>query len=602
MHHRGPDDGGSFTAPGVWLGHRRLAILDLSDAGHQPLVDPETGTVIVFNGEIFNYLELRDTLQGHGHRFHGHSDTEVLLRAYLQWGADCLRRLNGMWAFVIWDPRRRRAFFSRDRFGIKPLFMARIGDGLALASEPKALLELDPALRRPDLRAVGRLLADQQVYVDGHSFYESISVFPAAHAGHFAPGDRRAEIEPYWALPEPGEASGASATDFPERFERSVALRLRSDVPLAITLSGGLDSTAVLHAACRGLGPETPLHAYTAVYDDHGADGQWLDERVAARSAIAPYATGVLHEVGAQSDDLLSTLRRIVWHMDGPGFSPAVLPLWQIMRGVRAGGVTVVLEGQGADELLGGYAGHVAAALRDALGTAARERRPEAVAAVARSAAAVAGAFSARRVLGDLVAGWSPHAQRLDLRRRTLRDVLVADLMPASSAPPTSRGQDGPGHLERRLRADFGRELLPAFLHYGDAISMAHSIESRLPFLDHELVESCARLPARDKVRDGVTKAVLRDYLRARGHADIAGTRRKRGFPTPAGQWLARDQGAVLREVLLDPGAASAPWLRRPALERAITRLAGGHHAQADALFSLLSTELWLGECVRAPA
>ena len=353
MHHRGPDAGGSFAAPGVWLGHRRLSILDLSEAGHQPLVDEDTGAVIAFNGEIFNYLELRAELEGSGHRFRGHSDTEVLLRAYVQWGTDCLRRLNGMWAFVIWDPRRNRAFFSRDRFGIKPLFMARIGDALALASEPKALLALDPTLRRPDLGAVGRLLADQQLYTDAHSFYEPIGVFPAAHGGQFAPGDREPLLERFWALPAADAIPGA-AEQFPERFERSVALRLRSDVPLAVTLSGGLDSTAVLHAACAGLGPGAPLHAYTAVYAERGADGRVLDERASARAALAPYAGGVLHEIGAHVDDLLDTLRRIVWHMDGPGFSPAVFPLWQIMRGVRADGVKVVLEGQGADELLGG--------------------------------------------------------------------------------------------------------------------------------------------------------------------------------------------------------------------------------------------------------
>jgi asparagine synthase (glutamine-hydrolysing) len=318
---------------------------------------------------------------------------------------------------------------------------------------------------------------------------------------------------------------------------------------------------------------------------------------------MAPYASGVLHEVGAHVDDLLATLRRIVWHMDGPGFSPAVFPLWQIMRGVRADGVKVVLEGQGADELLGGYATHVSAALLDALSHAAREPGPASVAALARSAAAVAGAFPARRVLADLAAECSPRARRLELARRTLRDVLAPELLPADSAR-LRRGDAGRagGRLERRLRADFGRDLLPAFLHYGDAISMAHSVESRLPFLDHELVECAARLPAHDKVRDGRTKAVLRDYLRAAGQVQIADTRRKRGFPTPAADWMASDRGALLREVLLDAGAASAPWIRRPALEAAIARLAAGRHAQADALFSLLSTELWLRECVRATA
>jgi asparagine synthase (glutamine-hydrolysing) len=602
MYHRGPDDGGSFEAPGVWLGHRRLAIIDLSDGGHQPLEDEATGVVLVYNGELFNYLELRRELEGRGHHFRSRSDTEVLLRAYLEWGRECVTRLNGMWAFVIWDPRAGRAFFSRDRFGIKPLFMANVPGGLALASEAKALLELEPSLRRPDVGAIAELLAQRRVCGDGRSFYEGISAVPAAHNGTFAPGDRAPALARYWDFP-PTDAS-VSWEEAQERFavlfETSVALRLRSDVPLAITLSGGLDSTAVLHASATALGADARMTAYTAVYEDTGPDGRPIDEREAASRAVAPYPQARLREMPAGSPDLLDVLRRIVWHMDGPGFSPAVFPLWEIMAGVRRDGVKVVLEGQGADELLGGYSTHLAAVLLDLVGQAVHERRPAALAAAVRSAGAVRGAFSPLRVLGDMADEVFAPAARWDQRRRTLRDVLDPALLPVW--PGAEAVANGAGdRLRRRLLADFRADLLPGFLHYGDAVSMAHSVESRLPFLDHRLVELCFALPAAHKLRDGTTKAILRAYLDRAGQSEVARTRRKRGFPTPASQWLARDGGAVLREVLLAPGAAVAPYVRRDELARAIERHAGGMLAAGDALFGLLSTELWLRECIQAP-
>ncbi len=603
MRHRGPDDAGSFTAPGVWLGHRRLSIIDVSDRGHQPLEDPDTGAVLIFNGEIFNYLELRKQLEAHGHRFRSHSDTEVLLRAYVHWGHDCVGRLNGMWAFVIWDPRERSAFFSRDRFGIKPLFFAHVGGDLALASEPKALLALYPQLRRPDAEAIGRLLAEKRMYVDGRSFYTGISAFPAAHSGTFAPGDSGPAVERYWDFPRAG---GAGTVGWPEAqrqfeqlFDSSVALRLRSDVPLALTLSGGLDSTAILHATSRGLGPRAAVRAYTSVYEELGPDGSPIDERVSARLALAPYAGSILREIAAPVDDLLTVLRQIVWHMDGPGFSPAVFPVWRIMRAVRADGVKVVLEGQGADEMLGGYASHLAAAILDALATGLRQRSASALGQAARAARTIPGAFSLRRVLGDMVAELVAPARRWDQRRSTVLQALRPELLPLER-PRAPAGCDGRSRLERRLLSDFCLDLLPAFLHYGDAISMAHSVESRLPFLDHRLVELCFRLPADHKVRDGSTKAILRAYLCHAGQEQIAGVRRKRGYPTPSSKWLAGDDGAVLRDVLLDPGARTRDYVERPALERLIARHAGGMLAAGDVLFGLLCTELWLETCAGA--
>lgn len=600
LSHRGPDDAGCFRTDGAWLAHRRLAIIDVGDPGHQPFADEETGTTIVFNGEIFNYIELRAELETHGHRFRSHTDTEVLLRAYLQWGSACVERFNGMWAFAIWDPRTRQGFLSRDRFGIKPLFIAAVPGGLAFASEPKALLALYPRLRRPDEVAIARLLAEKRIYADGRSFYDSISVFPAAHWGSIRPGDTAPAMRRYWEFPEP-EASGSSTwldveRDFEELFDDSVRLRLRSDVPLGVTLSGGLDSTAILHATRQGLEPRTRVRAYTAIYSSSSREAGLVDEREWARLAASRYERTELREIVASDQDLLDVLRRIVWHMDGPGFSPAVFPVWRIMESVHGEQVKVLLEGQGADELLGGYSAHVAAALRDSVARAIRERSAAAGTEAVRTVRGVPGAFSVRRVLGDLAGEVSEPARRWDVRRSTVVDALRPELIPPP--PPEPSAVDGRGYLGERLLRDFARDLLPGFLHYGDAISMAHSIESRLPFLDHRLVELCFRMPGEYKLRAGRSKAVLRSYVQRAGHREIAVCRRKRGYPTPTSQWLARDGGSLLRQLLLDRDAFTRAYLAPDALERLIDRHAGGMLAAGDVLFGLVSTELWLQECV----
>jgi asparagine synthase (glutamine-hydrolysing) len=343
------------------------------------------------------------------------------------------------------------------------------------------------------------------------------------------------------------------------------------------------------------------MTAYTAIYEQGPGDGAPLDEREAARRASAPYPQAELREVPARVEDLLAVLRRIVWHMDGPGFSPAVFPLWRIMEGIHAEGVKVVLEGQGADELLGGYAWHLAAAVVDDAEAAWRQHSLRRLGDAGRALGSVPGAFPARAVAGNIAAELFAPARRFEERRRTLGQVLAPELA-AEIRPLDRRATAGGGRLRERLLADFTSELLPSLLHYGDTISMAHSIEVRLPFLDHRLVELCFALPDRYKVDGGSTKAILRTYLRSGGRTEVAAARRKRGFPTPSAQWLADDDGAVLREVLLDRGAASAPYVRRDALERAIARHADGHYAAGDMLFALLSTELWLQECVQVGA
>jgi asparagine synthase (glutamine-hydrolysing) len=597
--HRGPDDRGTWRSDAVWLGSRRLAILDVTSRGHQPM-RLEPSLTCVFNGEIYNYVELRQELEAAGHRFHTGTDTEVLLHAYQQWAEDCLHRFNGMWAFVIWDERHRRAFFARDRFGVKPLHFTQTDGCFAIASEPKVLLALWPKLRRVNLVTLYRLLAEKRLDLREHSFYEGIQTLPPGSMGVISADDRRPAIRTWYRLPDVTEQSGA--VGFDEDLERfgalladAVRLRLRSDVPVGVTLSGGLDSTAILHEADLIAGGREGLAAYTAGYGARGADN---DESAWAREAVRGRRSVRLYGVDAEAGDWLDILRRIVWHMDGPGYSPAVFPLWKIMERTRADGVSVLLEGQGADELLGGYVHHRAAAFVDDLRGLPTRDAPARARSALMAVREARHSSSVKRFFADVVLAADPRAQAAHQRHVGVRDALDQEFVAAAAASPPLPRPGGADRLARTLRADFSYQTLPGFLHYGDAISMAHSVEARLPFLDVRLVEFIMRLPPDRKLALGQSKALLRAHLKRRGQARIANRRDKRGFPTPANRWLAENHGALLRELLLDPGARVAGLIRRQRLERLIERHAHGRFAAGDQLYALVATEVWLQECV----
>jgi asparagine synthase (glutamine-hydrolysing) len=600
--HRGPDDRGTWRSDLVWLGSRRLAILDLSPRGHQPMQLAPSLTC-VYNGEIYNYVELRRELEAAGHRFRTTTDTEVLLHAYQQWGEDCVHRLNGMWAFVIWDERTRQAFFARDRFGVKPFYYATVGRGCAIASEPKVLLSLWPELRRADLGTLYRLLAEKRLDLREQSFYEDIRVLPPGHLGLVAADDEAPSIRPWYRLPEPRAVSAESTLDddaerFGELLQDAVRIRLRSDVPVGVTLSGGLDSTAVLQEAHLGAaGGRDGLSAYTAIY---GASDDGHDEWPWALEASRGLPNVRLERVEAESEDWLGILRRIVWHMDGPGYSPAVFPLWRIMERARRDRVPVLLEGQGADELLGGYVHHRAAAFVDDLLRVPTREGPAHARAALMAVREARHSGSVKRFLADAAIAADARAGTIQQRRVGLRDALDPGFAACASPSPPPARPEATDRLTRQLVDDFSSRTLPGFLHYGDAISMAHSIEVRLPFLDVRLVEFAMGLPPERKVALGQTKAVLREHLRRRGQPRIADRRDKRGFPTPANRWLAENDGALLRDILLDPGARTAPLVRRRSLERLIDRHVAGRYTAGDQLYALVASELWLQECIDA--
>lgn len=593
LAHRGPDDRGVFEVSDAILGHRRLSIVDLSRAGHQPMVDRDSGSAIVLNGEIYNYIELRGELKRRGEEFQSQSDTEVLHRALLEWGDAALARLNGMWSFALWDPRQRRLFFARDRFGVKP-FCYCIGDkGFAFASEPKALLALFPERREVCEESLHRFLQEGIPYAEGRSFYRGIQTLPPGHCGEFDLTNGRLRTWRYWDYPDAEETSDSPETDaeeFSALLDDAVRLRLRSDVPVGITLSGGLDSTAVLAGTMKpGTGRRV---CFTSVYGRaERGEAPW------AAAAAAPYGIQPV-EVEAPKEQWLDALSLIAWHMDGPGSSPAVYPLWHLMREARRSGVPVLLEGQGADEALAGYPQYAAIDFLQHLRSS--WFTPSQIPSLGRQWRAMTRTFTARWAILWLLREAFPSLIAVNRRHigagSTLRPEFLARVGAESARvdPLAPRGLDAVG---KRLWLDHSRNVLPGLLHYGDAVSMAHGIESRLPFMDYRIVEWAFKRGSAIKIRDGQTKWVLREYLRRRNQQRIAARTDKRGYPTPVEKWLRDDGGRLASELLLAPRARILEFCDPEAIRRLISlnvRMRSGAGAQ---LYRLVSTELWLRAC-----
>jgi len=600
LAHRGPDDRGVWSVKGAWLGHRRLSIIDTSSAGHQPMVDEATGVALTFNGEIYNYLELKSELEVLGHVFHSHSDTEVLLRAYLAWGKQCVQRFNGDWAFLIWDPRTASAFFSRDRFSVKPLFYTRARGVLTVASEPKALLELYPELRRVNERALFRFLKETAVNDTEDSFYEGIKLLLPAHSAEYKAGGDVLNIERYWDWPDTdAPLTGDIQEQFDALFDDAIRLRMRSDVQVGVTLSGGLDSTAVLSAAEKQLEHDSlRMKAFTSVYDQQPV-GAEIDERKWAALAAEMCAQFDLQMVSAPENEWLQTLRKITWHMDGPGYSPAVFPLWNIMETSSRQRVLVLMEGQGADELLAGYSDY---AIIELIENFSRHVRRLEFRKLMRELSAYVGTFGWMLFLRRLLRKLSPQLRELNFRYTGTLGVMRKDFIDRvghqPDVAPKLRNASRISVLEKEMRSDFAARELPGLLHYGDSISMANSVESRLPFLDYRLVDFCSKLPVEWKIRNGETKYILREYLRRNGQNKIADRKDKKGYPTPLASFFRSNNGAVLREVLLSPQARIRVYCDQGKLRKLINRYLAGNSQSENSLYRLLSTELWLCQCI----
>lgn len=591
LRHRGPDDHGwlLFGPQGVrrgrgdpgsepvqgFLVHRRLSILDLSEAGWQPMSSPDGRYHLVFNGEIYNYLELRQELEKAGYSFRSHSDSEVLLAAYSCWGRAALRRLVGMFAFAVLDSQRRRLFLARDFFGIKPLYYVQLPTGFAFASEIKALLELPGLSRRVQARRLYEYLRFGWTDHGTETLFAAIQQVPAAHYLEVPWEESPVSLQPvpYWqaSVAEPLDLSLTEASRrLRELFLDSVRLHLRSDVPVGAALSGGIDSSAIV-AAMRHLEPRLQLHAFSYVADDAAlSEERWI--RIAGQAAGAR-----LHLVTAAPGDLLADLDNLIYQQDEPFGSTSIYAQYCVFRRARQAGITVMLDGQGADELLAGYRPYIAARLASLLrrGRLAQAWRllhdsgqqPGSGGRTHLLLRATALALPRRwRAWAAQLSGRSRPPAWLNTRWFARQGVLLRSGYPALPEAARRQGE----HLEDLLRQELYRSLvwtsLPALLRYEDRNSMAHSVESRVPFLTPALVDFLLRLPEEYLLGpDGTSKNVFRLAMRGLVPDAVLDRRDKIGFATPERRWLTVLQPWV-EQVLHSPAAQALPALELRAL------------------------------------
>lgn len=590
ISHRGPDDWGIESFSGALLGHRRLSIIDLSPAGHQPMFSKSGRQCVVFNGEIYNYLELRSTLLVNGQRLQG-GDTELLVELIERDGPSALNMFNGMWAFASWDRDTHRLLLSRDRFGVKPLYYHVDERGIVFSSEPKAILLLRPELRRVDPDVLADFLIENKLHASERSFYHGLKcLLPGTWLTYDARANKYNSGK-YWSYPDltlNTSSESELCEEFDRLFDDSVRMRLRSDVPLGITLSGGLDSSAILASSSKF---GVTLNAFTSTYNERGVDEMQWAKLVANRfgNALVP--------VVARYEDWLDSLSKIAWHMDSPGYSPAVYPLWSLMRSIKQQGVKVILEGQGADEALGGYPQYAAMLLSMQLKSFSLADKLTA----GKTFNALRGSVGTTWTLAWTLREAAPIAHRFHRKRTGLASILCEDVR-RRVLDRTGKRVDEFRSLNDRLQFDHSNQILPGLLHYGDAMSMAHGIEARNPFLDYRLVDFMFRAPEDVKIRAGLTKWILRRYLRENRLSEIASRRDKRGYPTPIADWLSRmNMSAMLEDLIstrnplssiLDPKGVKA-------LVKAWDKPTFGadHH-----LYKIVSTYSWAKACLQLEA
>lgn len=576
--HRGPDGEGRLVRPGVALGMRRLAIIDLA-GGDQPIHN-EDGTIgVVFNGEIYNYRELRSELERAGHRFATRSDTEVLVHGYEEWGDDLMSRLAGMFAFALLDEGAGRVLLARDRFGKKPLYYAQPGGGLVVGSEIKALLAAGVSADLDD-DALQAYLALRYVPAPA-TLFRAVRQLPAGHC--MTVDSSGIEIRRWWRLryAPKSEVTLAEATDEVEGLiRRSVERRMISDVPLGCFLSGGLDSSTILSFMAES--SDEPVRTFSIGFDP----GWSSDELPAARETADAFGTRH-HETRIGAAEFLGLLPDAVWHRDEPLAEPSEIPLLALSRMAREH-VTVVLSGEGGDELFGGYPKYRADHLLSRIGAVGR---PVAGAARLRRLAAWHRLPRKVRMAVAAVATADP-GERWPSWFGADREAGLHDPSGRPLGPLMATLDQGLGPLDRMLALDVESYMVDNLLVRGDKMTMAASIEGRMPLLDHDLAEYVALLPEELKATPRRTKVVVREIAARRLPAHLL-DRKKVGFAVPVAPWFRGGLGDAFERLTLGPGARRDPLVAPERTRRALDLHRSGRYDLGKELWSLLTLDVW---------
>ncbi len=588
ISHRGPDAGGYFVAPGVGLGHRRLSIIDRA-GGHQPMTN-EDGTIqVVFNGEIYNFQSIRAELISRGHTFVTNSDTEVIVHGYEEFGPGCLQYFQGMFAFALWDSRKRQLFLARDRMGKKPLYYTQTRNAFIFGSEVKSLLEVPGVERSVNWGGLDPYLSLRYVPGPETLFKNIFKLMP----GHFLLlKDGEVKTQSYWDIEFREEK--AWEEDPLEKFESllkdSTQMRLMSEVPLGVFLSGGLDSSAIV-AMMREMNPEGARNIQTFSIGYEGDDAE-SNELAYARS-VAKHLGTDHHEFRLEAAAFQNFIPKMVWHLDEPMADPSSIPLFFISKYAKKD-VTVVLSGEGADEILAGYGLYQKMAMIDSI----QKRVPMPL--LSALSTVLSASRSARwKKYGEWIG--RPLEERYWGVSRVFTESAKRDLLSERARGAGSsvaalfkeyyRKTAGLDPINRMLYIDTKVWLPDQILLKADKMTMANSQELRVPFLDHKLVEFAATLPVRLKLSKGIGKVLLRKAMENRLPPTIL-KRPKKGFPIPAA-WFQKEVIPAARQLLTEPDSLVGQVMRKEKIAQLLKEESERPYSHHKEIWTLLILEYW---------
>jgi asparagine synthase (glutamine-hydrolysing) len=598
IQHRGPDEKGSWSNDNVFLGNCRLSIIDLV-RGSQPIFNENRTCCIVYNGELYNFLDLRPILEAKGYKFRTHSDTEVVLHAYEEWGVECLKRFNGMFAFAIWDDREKRLFAARDRIGEKPFYYYRGGDRLVFASEIKSIVA-DPTIPRQvnprglaNYLAVGHAVAPDTMYKD---------IFKLLPGHYLIAHDNNIKIEQYWDVgdePQLSENKNYSEEEYRELIlsllDDSVKRRMIADVPVGAFLSGGVDSSAVValmkhHATGK-------VKTFSLGFSIGGAYNELSDAK-----RVADFLGTEHHELEVSHHDMVGTLKKLVYYYDEPFGDAANFPLYLLSEFARKE-VKVVLAGEGGDELFGGYRRYAADLMAEKY-----QKLPEII--TKRLMPSIVDVIPRFRRLKRIVRTLpiSDPAIRygawLEVFTREMQEELIkpslfseiADYDPMWPYPfyyyRKLSNRSVLDHLNRIMYVDFKTWLADTYMEKVDKATMAFSLEGRLPFLDHRLVELAYQIPGKYKIRGISTKRILKDAVKHLLPPEVI-TKPKHGFAVPTDPWFRGELKKFVFETLMDERTQKRGYFNFPYIEKLYKLHRDGKEVYDTALWFLLNFELW---------
>ena len=596
--HRGPDSEGQYVYQNIGLGHRRLSILDLSENGKQPMLSHDGRYVIVFNGEIYNYVELKQELKELGASFQNNTDTEVIIEGYRYWGKDCVNRLNGMWAFVLYDQKENVIFGSRDRMGVKPFYYLERDDIFAFASEPKAILEICPEEREYSPTMVYRFLKEMPEDMDELTFYKNIYQLEPAHSFFYNFKEKRMEKWEYWFIDadeiyEKRIKGKNPVKVFKSLLEDAVKIRLRSDVEIGSSLSGGLDSSTLVGIMSKKFGRK--VNTFSSCYEDVECnEKEYIDEV----NSFTGSASHLVYPDG--NEHILEDIKDIVYHHDGPNGSASLYSGYSVYKEANKF-VKVLVDGQGADELLGGYLSTYNARVQDILEENTLKAKIQAMKTIAifdqewPEYTKNISTSSIRKAMGKKVAAGFDYKRTNEYAAH--KELFYKEFeQKADKSIPQCVGKVK-GQLNQELYVQLRQKSIPYILHNVDGNSMAFSLEIRLPFLDYRIIEFCMALDGKYKIKNQWTKWILRKSCKEYLPKKVVNRKNKMGFPAPFGRWLKEhEQKEEMKDIIFSLGKRKI--VKQEVIEEYYRQHMEGDIDRSFILYKFLTLELWLRSCV----